>query len=516
MKKQLFTSCLTAALITGLIAASLSACSAPSTTPATSIAESTNTTTSETAAESTEAASPETKAEKTVNLYLVRHGKTIMNTLELMQGWTDSPLTEAGVEVAENAAYGLRDTKFDYVYSSDRVRSTETAEIILSKNNFSNNLPIKTVAGLRETNFGSFEGVTNAATGAAIAEHLGYQDFNECLEKSGMDLNTLLLNYVPELDTTGNAETEEQVVDRLVASFEDIVKEVSAQGGGDVLIVGHGSSLLAAMSALSGDDTLPGLANASVSKLVWEDGKYSVEFVNNTEYAEEGAATRESENAPVTIYLTRHGKTWFNTTVQGQGWIDSPLTDAGIKVAVDLGKGLADVPFAAAYTSGLGRTIETAQLVLDENKTSSDLELLDRPGIRETNYGIYEGAFLSDCLPGMLEHYGVESFDQVSTEEFLQYFYETDETGQAENMYEVMARVYPAFVDICKESSANGGGNILVVSHGNAIMAILKSLGINDFPDIKNASVTKIIYDNGKFTVESINDMSYAEAGAAK
>lgn len=39
------------------------------------------------------------------------------------------------------------------------------------------------------------------------------------------------------------------------------------------------------------------------------------------------------EPAPVTLYLTRHGKTMLNTTGRMQGWCDSPLTEDGAAVA---------------------------------------------------------------------------------------------------------------------------------------------------------------------------------------
>ncbi len=32
----------------------------------------------------------------------------------------------------------------------------------------------------------------------------------------------------------------------------------------------------------------------------------------------------------VTVYLVRHGQTWFNRFNKMQGWSDSPLTDQGI------------------------------------------------------------------------------------------------------------------------------------------------------------------------------------------
>ena len=44
---------------------------------------------------------------KTLELYLVRHGKTVFNTTGRLQGWSDSPLTPEGCQVAENLGRGL-------------------------------------------------------------------------------------------------------------------------------------------------------------------------------------------------------------------------------------------------------------------------------------------------------------------------------------------------------------------------------------------------------------------------
>ena len=60
------------------------------------------------------------KKEETV-LYVTRHGKTIFNEMKKVQGWSDTPLTEPGIEVAKELGKGLKDEglTFDYVYSSD-------------------------------------------------------------------------------------------------------------------------------------------------------------------------------------------------------------------------------------------------------------------------------------------------------------------------------------------------------------------------------------------------------------
>lgn len=61
-----------------------------------------------------------------------------------------------------------------------------------------------------------------------------------------------------------------------------------------------------------------------------------------------------------------------------------------------------------------------------------------------------------------------------------------------------------------------GSGNVLVVSHGLSISALLDTL-FDDFkmPEggLKNASVSVIKVKDGKYNLESVNDTSYIEAG---
>ena len=70
----------------------------------------------------------------TVTLYLVRHGQTIFNKTGRVQGWQDSPLTEEGRKVAVYCGRGLRNVAFDAAYSSDLMRASVTAQIILDQN----------------------------------------------------------------------------------------------------------------------------------------------------------------------------------------------------------------------------------------------------------------------------------------------------------------------------------------------------------------------------------------------
>ena len=70
--------------------------------------------------------------------------------------------------------------------------------------------------------------------------------------------------------------------------------------------------------------------------------------------------------------------------------------------------------------------------------------------------------------------------------------------------------------EICIENSDDNGGNVIIVAHGGIIRLIIDYLDKNfNVRDMDNSSISKIIYENGSFKVESVNDNSYSEKGKA-
>ena len=63
-------------------------------------------------------------------IYIMRHGKTDLNNAHVLQGRSDYPLNDEGVQQAKKAAEKLKGIVFDRVYTSPLIRAVRTAEIV--------------------------------------------------------------------------------------------------------------------------------------------------------------------------------------------------------------------------------------------------------------------------------------------------------------------------------------------------------------------------------------------------
>lgn len=255
---------------------------------------------------------------------------------------------------------------------------------------------------------------------------------------------------------------------------------------------------------------------------------------NGTAKEEKKADAKEKDNSEVVIYLARHGKTMLNTVDRSQGWIDAPLTPAGVEVAEQLGKGLSDVTFDKVVTSDSGRAIETAELVLQNNGQEKMMkEMTKDKRLREYNFGTYEGLMNEDMLTAVAKEQGktYEEYNEWMKEvgfykgiiEFADVLSDLDKKNveegvnwPAEDSKTIVTRLKAGLDDIVKDAEKEGANNVLVVSHGMSIITLLGELDANaDLPDggLKNASVSKVTYKDGKYTIDSVNDLSYVEKG---
>jgi len=86
-------------------------------------------------------------------LYFVRHGQSVYNKMNILQGQIDSPLSEEGEEQAKNVAPKFKNLGLKHVAHSPLLRAKQTAMII----NEQLNLPISQWDDIREMSFGKWQ-----------------------------------------------------------------------------------------------------------------------------------------------------------------------------------------------------------------------------------------------------------------------------------------------------------------------------------------------------------------------
>lgn len=136
-------------------------------------------------------------------IYIVRHGQTNWNLEQKIQGQTDIPLNEFGIQQAKHQASKITNLKIDKIYSSDLQRTKQTAKIL----NANFNAPIHLDKELREVGFGSIEGKTKTDISK---EYM--LEFRQNPEKFGAETKEHLFNRVKSIFEKYSNITDENIL----------------------------------------------------------------------------------------------------------------------------------------------------------------------------------------------------------------------------------------------------------------------------------------------------------------
>jgi len=155
------------------------------------------------------------------------------------------------------------------------------------------------------------------------------------------------------------------------------------------------------------------------------------------------------------LVLLRHGRSTFNEENLFTGWIDAPLSKAGIKDALQAKNILRSFNFDAVFCSSLRRAIDTASLI-------TSAPIVTNSALNERSYGILEGKEKDE----MRRKFGElqikiwrRSYDQAPPE--------------GESLKDTFYRVIPYYQE-CIEPLLKAGKTVLICSHSNSLRALMK------------------------------------------
>ncbi|MCF6137760.1 histidine phosphatase family protein [Pseudalkalibacillus berkeleyi] len=201
----------------------------------------------------------------------------------------------------------------------------------------------------------------------------------------------------------------------------------------------------------------------------------------------------------VTLYITRHGETVWNTEKRMQGWLDSDLTEIRKRNALSLGKRLDEVELTAIYTSPSNRTKRTTELI----QGVRDIPVYYDESLKEINMGEWEGKTLSSIK----EMYPLE----------LDAFWNTPHlySPVGGETFEQTRKRAIKFLEYIKKKYKSG--NILVVTHSvviKCLFSIFKNTSIEnlwDPPNIHDTSLTIVELNQDKYRIVLEGDLSHRE-----
>lgn len=196
------------------------------------------------------------------------------------------------------------------------------------------------------------------------------------------------------------------------------------------------------------------------------------------------------------IILVRHGETDWNTEGRIQAQLDTPLNETGREQATLVAARLTAEPFAAIYSSDLGRAYETAQIIAGNHHVpiTSDSRL------RELDYGRWAGLTFAEINA----QYGAQA------EQWWRGDLSAKPHG-GEALIDVDARIGAVLAEI---RAAHKGQTVLVVSHGGPLAQfVCRALDL--VPEKRwhfrfgNTGITEIWHRDGLARLEKLNDTAH-------
>ena len=194
--------------------------------------------------------------------------------------------------------------------------------------------------------------------------------------------------------------------------------------------------------------------------------------------------------------MMRHGQSEWNKENRFTGFKDVPLSDLGVKEAMQAGERLSDIKFDVVFTSTLARAYDTAQLALQASGMNEHLlkgdayDMIRHDDLRERDYGDLTGLNKDETR----EKFGA---NQVH---IWRRSYDTRPPG-GECLKDVVERVKPYFEKHI-EPLLKDGKNVLLAAHGNTLRAMMIIMGENTPEDINSREIATGIplvfeYENG-------------------
>lgn len=215
------------------------------------------------------------------------------------------------------------------------------------------------------------------------------------------------------------------------------------------------------------------------------------------------------------LVLVRHGESRWNLLNRFTGWIDIPLSEAGVREAQRCAKHCAKFTYDAAFTSNLERAQETLLVILSRQKKigvfqhseNGRYHQLDDSafGIKRSLLPIFTSEKLNERAYGILQGMNKNTAKRKHGAKAV-FKWRREYTGRppkGESLKDVHDRIIPFFKNEILPRCIRGE-KVLLTAHGNTLRAVIKHIESIDnkkisFVDLPNAHPLVYRLRKGRF-----------------
>ncbi|MEC8926936.1 MAG: 2,3-bisphosphoglycerate-dependent phosphoglycerate mutase [Candidatus Thermoplasmatota archaeon] len=193
------------------------------------------------------------------------------------------------------------------------------------------------------------------------------------------------------------------------------------------------------------------------------------------------------------MILLRHGQSVWNAANIFTGWTDVDLSEIGEAEAAKAGDELAEIAIDVVHTSGLIRAQRTAEIVMKNNRASSEVPTHCDIRLNERHYGDLQGMNKDETR-------AKHGDEQVR---IWRRSYDVPPPG-GESLEMCAERTLP-YLSEAIIPDLEAGKTVLVAAHGNSLRSIVMKIEGLSKDEVLNLEIPTGVprtytYDNEKFT----------------
>ena len=183
------------------------------------------------------------------------------------------------------------------------------------------------------------------------------------------------------------------------------------------------------------------------------------------------------------LVIFRHGQSVWNLENKFTGWVDVELSEKGIEESKEIGEKLKTFKFDEGFASALKRTQQTLKIAL-EISGQPNIPLTFNKALNERIYGDLQGLNKTETEA---------KFGKEIVNKWRRSFDLTPPNG--ESLKDTFVRVTFYFEKVIKPKLI-AGKNIVIVTHGNTMRALIMYLG-----KLTIEQIEKINIDTGEMRI---------------